>query len=71
MDIKYYCYDCDEWFEYDDDYSQERKCPNCGRDLVDEDLWAEGEDGAERDTMFPEDGEPDDGLAIDSMPWDN
>lgn len=67
--MNYYCYNCDEWFEYDDQYAIERSCPNCGRNLEDEDLYAEGEAQSEMRTMFP-DG-PDDGLSLDSMPWDN
>ena len=69
--VNYYCYNCDKWFEYDDEYSVERKCPDCGRDLEDEDLYAEGEAESEMRTIFPEDGVPDDRFSIDCMPWDN
>ena len=40
--MKYYCYDCKEWFEYEeDDFVEERECPNCCGDLVDEDTYEE------------------------------
>lgn len=39
--MKYYCYDCEEWFEYEDGYREERECPDCGGDLVDEDTYDE------------------------------
>ena len=67
--MNYYCYNCDEWFEYDDEYIEERECPNCGHNLMEENLYAEGEAESEMRTMFPEG--TDDGLSLDSMPWDN
>ena len=67
--MNYYCCNCNEWFEYDDEYSMERKCPNCREGLVDEDLYAEGEAESEMRTMFPEG--TDDGFSLDCMPWDN
>ena len=44
---RYYCYDCEKWFEYDDDYVQERECPNCGRDLVSQYTYEEENDGGD------------------------
>ena len=40
--MRYYCYDCEKWFEYEEDrFFQERECPHCGADLVDEDTYDE------------------------------
>ena len=40
--MQYYCYDCQEWFEYEeDDFAEGRECPNCGGDLLDEDMYEE------------------------------
>lgn len=41
--MKFYCYDCKKWFEFEDSSYQEHECPNCGEDLVDEDAYAENE----------------------------
>jgi DNA-directed RNA polymerase subunit RPC12/RpoP len=39
---KYYCYECGESFDFDDDGYQEHECPNCaGEDLVNQDTYDE------------------------------
>ena len=38
---KYYCYDCGESFDFDDDGCQEHECPNGCGELVDQDTYDE------------------------------
>lgn len=41
--MKYYCYDCKKWFEFEDLNYTEHDCPDCGEDFVDEDAYTENE----------------------------
>ena len=61
--MKYYCIDCEKWYNFDD-YEDVECCPKCGGYLDDASVNIEGELRG----MYP-DG-IDDGVSIDCQSWD-